>query len=209
MKLWFLNKYQKNISFKYITVCSAAITCVIVLTWFLFDQHQVINVIPHVIKVDPRCTSEVWNHVIPWNWARQFRLGTRRVAIGLHHDSFLQAGLNSTWTEKQLVSMIKKYHNHKLQTNPWHHKEEPHNNLVTPGRQTKQSNQLSIPHRETLKIFFSRDETHHAWIQKVLLEGGGGAVWGSNDLTFFFKFHEYANYVRKLTCIFQPVNEHW
>ena len=43
----------------HITVCSAVITCVIVLTWFLFDQHHVINVIPHVIKVDPRCTSEV------------------------------------------------------------------------------------------------------------------------------------------------------
>ena len=40
--------------------------------------------------------------------------------------------------------MIRKYHNHKLQTNPWHRDEEPHNN----GRQTKQSNQLSLPHRE-------------------------------------------------------------
>ena len=24
--------------------------------------------------------------------------------------------------------MIKKYHSHKLQTNPWHHEEEPHTN---------------------------------------------------------------------------------
>ena len=24
--------------------------------------------------------------------------------------------------------MIRKYHNHKLQTNPWHREEEPHNN---------------------------------------------------------------------------------
>ena len=40
--------------------------------------------------------------------------------------------------------MIKKYHNHKLQTNLWHHEEEPHNNQETPGRQTKQSNQLSL-----------------------------------------------------------------
>ena len=39
--------------------------------------------------------------------------------------------------------MIRKYHNHKLQINPWYHKEEPHNNHETPGRQTKQSNQLS------------------------------------------------------------------
>ena len=40
--------------------------------------------------------------------------------------------------------MISKYHiNHKLQTNPWHREGEPHNNHETPGRQTKQSNQLS------------------------------------------------------------------
>ena len=43
--------------------------------------------------------------------------------------------------------MIRKYHNHKLQTNPWYHGEEPHNNHETPGRQTKQSNQLSL-HQE-------------------------------------------------------------
>ena len=40
--------------------------------------------------------------------------------------------------------MIRKYHNQKLQTNPWHHEEEPHNNHETPGRQTKQSNQFSL-----------------------------------------------------------------
>ena len=31
--------------------------------------------------------------------------------------------------------MIRKYHNHKLQTIPWHCEEEPHNNHETPGRQ--------------------------------------------------------------------------
>ena len=41
--------------------------------------------------------------------------------------------------------MIRKYHNQKLQTNPWHREEEPHNNHETQGRQTKQSNQLSLP----------------------------------------------------------------
>ena len=29
--------------------------------------------------------------------------------------------------------------------NPWHHEEEPLNHHGTPGRQTKQSNQLSVP----------------------------------------------------------------
>ena len=40
--------------------------------------------------------------------------------------------------------MIRKYHNHKLQTNPWRHEDEPHNHQETPGRQTKQNNQLSL-----------------------------------------------------------------
>ena len=48
--------------------------------------------------------------------------------------------------------MIRKYHNHKLQTNPWHREEEPHNHHETPGRQTKQSNQLSLPHQDDAKL---------------------------------------------------------
>ena len=44
----------------------------------------------------------------------------------------------------KIVSMVRKYHNNKLQTNPWLREEEPHNNHETPGRQTKQSNQLSL-----------------------------------------------------------------
>ena len=51
----------------------------------------------------------------------------------------------------KIVSMIRKYHNHKLQTNPWHCKEEPHNNQETPRSQTKQSNQLSLPHQDDFK----------------------------------------------------------
>ena len=47
--------------------------------------------------------------------------------------------------------MIRIYHNHKLQTNPWHREEEPHSNHETPGRQTKQSNQLSLPHQNDCK----------------------------------------------------------
>ena len=40
--------------------------------------------------------------------------------------------------------MIRKYHNHKLQTTPWHRKEELLNHDETTGRQIKQSNQLSL-----------------------------------------------------------------
>ena len=42
------------------------------------------------------------------------------------------------------LEIVSEY-DHKLQTNPWHCEEEPHNNHETPGRQTKQSNQLSLP----------------------------------------------------------------
>ena len=48
--------------------------------------------------------------------------------------------------------MIRKYHNHKPQPYSWHRKEEPHNNHEIPGRQTKQSNQLSLPHQDDCKI---------------------------------------------------------
>ena len=40
--------------------------------------------------------------------------------------------------------MIRKYHNHKLQTNPSLREEEPRNNHETTGSQTNQSNQLSL-----------------------------------------------------------------
>ena len=51
----------------------------------------------------------------------------------------------------KIVSMVRKYHNHQLQTNLCHRKEEPHNNHETPGRQTKQSNQLSLLHQDDCK----------------------------------------------------------
>ena len=43
------------------------------------------------------------------------------------------------------------YHNHKPQTNAWHRKEEPHNRNETPGRQTLQSKQLSLPLQDDCK----------------------------------------------------------
>ena len=49
----------------------------------------------------------------------------------------------------KIVSMIRKYHNHKPQTTPWHCGEEPLNQHATSGRQIKQSNQLSLPHQWT------------------------------------------------------------
>ena len=49
--------------------------------------------------------------------------------------------------------MIRKYHNHKLQTTPWHREEEPLNHHETPGRHIKQSNQLSLPHQDDCNTF--------------------------------------------------------
>ena len=53
------------------------------------------------------------------------------------------------------LKIVSKYdqeiHNHKQQTNPWHHEEEPHNHQETTGRQTKHSNQLSLPHQNDCK----------------------------------------------------------
>ena len=48
--------------------------------------------------------------------------------------------------------MIRKYHNHKLQTNPVHHEEELHNNHETPGRQTKQATSSLFPTKMIAKL---------------------------------------------------------
>ena len=52
--------------------------------------------------------------------------------------------------------MIRKYHNRKPQKTPWHREEELLNHHQTPGRQIKQSNQLSLPRvlfRQKKKIY--------------------------------------------------------
>ena len=46
------------------------------------------------------------------------------------------------------MSMIRKYHINKPQTTLWHREEDMPNHLETPGRQIKQSNQLSLPHQD-------------------------------------------------------------
>ena len=64
-------------------------------------------------------------------------------------ESVAFSGLDySMSTLSKIVSMIRKYHNHKPQTTPWNREEEPLNHHETPGRQIKQSNQLSLPHQD-------------------------------------------------------------
>ena len=65
---------------------------------------------------------------------------------------------NHTFSWAKKVSMIRKYHNHKLQTNPWLHEEEPHNNHDTPGRQTKQSNKLDLAVNQLTTVLLESGE---------------------------------------------------
>ena len=63
--------------------------------------------------------------------------------------------------------MIKTYHNHKLQTNPRHREEEPHNNHETPGRETKQSNQPSPPNHKTRRGTKKRTTKHRTTTESM------------------------------------------
>ena len=47
--------------------------------------------------------------------------------------------------------MIRKYHNHNLQTTPWHREEEPHNNHETPGLEV-------IKHESILRLKIKRND---------------------------------------------------
>ena len=79
--------------------------------------------------------------------------------------------------------MIRKCHNHKLQTNPWHREEEPRNNHETSGRQTKQSNQLSLPHQDDCKtrMVTKKRTTKHRTITES--DNGSNNQQGINNPT--------------------------
>ena len=57
------------------------------------------------------------------------------------------------------MSMIRKYHNHKLQTNLGHRKEEPHTNLRQQG--DKQSKACTQPAPSDCKTSIGHKVTHH------------------------------------------------
>ena len=50
------------------------------------------------------------------------------------------------------MSLIRNYHNHKPHITPWHREKEPLNHHENPGRQIKQSNQLSFPIKMIAKV---------------------------------------------------------
>ena len=59
------------------------------------------------------------------------------------------------------MSRIRKYHDHKLQKTPWHCVEEQLNHHETPGRQIKQSNQLSLPHQDDFNSRTDKSNLQH------------------------------------------------
>ena len=56
--------------------------------------------------------------------------------------------MNMTFILKIVSEYDQEIPDHKLQTTLWHRKKEPLNHHETPGRQIKQSNQLSLPHQD-------------------------------------------------------------
>ena len=78
-------------------------------------------------------------------------------------DTTLESDKNTNITK--IVSLIRINHNHKPQTYPWHCKKEPNNHHKTPGRQSKQSNQLSLPHQDDCKTRMGHNGSHNK--QKV------------------------------------------
>ena len=52
----------------------------------------------------------------------------------------------------KIASMIRKCHNHKPQTNPWHSEEEPHNNHETPGNQLSKATSSLFPIKMIAKL---------------------------------------------------------
>ena len=59
--------------------------------------------------------------------------------------------------------MIRKYLNHKLQTNPQHREDEPHNNHETSRRQKRKATSPLLPIKTTAEAEWtqSNTKTHH------------------------------------------------
>ena len=54
------------------------------------------------------------------------------------------------------MSMIRKYHNHKLQTNGRHREEQPHNNRETPARKQSKGTSSLIPIEMIAKLYWTQ-----------------------------------------------------
>ena len=66
----------------------------------------------------------------------------KQSALSLLYQNYCKTRKYTKHCPTKIVSMIRKYHNYKLQTNLWHREEEPHNIHKTPGRQSKATSSL-------------------------------------------------------------------
>ena len=69
--------------------------------------------------------------------------------------------------------MIKKYHNYKLQTNPWNHEKEPHNNHEHPEDKQSKATSSLFPIKIIAKIEWTQSivEQHIKQLQNATMEG--------------------------------------
>ena len=77
---------------------------------------------------------------------------------------------------RKIVSNIRNYHYDKQQTNSWHREEEPHSNQETPGRQTKQRKQLSLPHQGGCKTSIGHIVTNNKKYNRTITESHNGSI---------------------------------
>ena len=63
--------------------------------------------------------------------------------------------------------MIRKYHNHKLQANPWYREEEPHNNHETSGRQKSKLISSLIPIVMIAKLKWTQERKQSFGINQI------------------------------------------
>ena len=73
---------------------------------------------------------------------------------------------------KIVMSMIRKYHFHKLQTSPWRCEEKSHSNHVLPGRQKSKSNKLSLLLQDDCK---TRMDPKNAQKHRTITESHNGS----------------------------------
>ena len=65
--------------------------------------------------------------------------------------------------------MIRKIHNYKPQTNPWHREKEPHNRHETLWRQTKQATSSLLPTKMIAKLKWSQNNVNYAMFKLELV----------------------------------------
>ena len=79
--------------------------------------------------------------------------------------------------------MIRKYHNHKLQTNPWHREEEPRTNHEAPGRQKSKATSSLFPIKMIVKLEWTQSNVQQNIEQLQTLTMGVHVTINNNRTT--------------------------